>query len=602
MDRELTTALDDELFADYQRELESLETFREGYRHRYPFAGLDRDDPDVQRLLEGLAFFTARTRRAADRAIAGYERRALEQVFPHLVTPLPSMAMLTVDAADRLNEPRTLPAGTEVAVTPRAEGLAAYPGQQPAPGRRDGAHPLADRRAREPQRERPRNPRQEPVRPPTVLTYRTVRELEVRPFDLDRDRIQLMPLKDEGYELVIPIRRATQRDEPVGTIELHLDPHGDLLAALRLHHALARCAGSARYAFPGTDQPERRVAAIGFTPVRGDAERFENPLEQFRTLVHFPLAALVMRFVVDQTPPTWRWLELRVRLSREWPRELSVPPGAFVLHAVPMVNLHRGLADPVVLDGTQARVEVAHPEPALGLVPRELCAVYRSTSAGLVPLVPEALAAPDDDWYAAEVAGRHTARRLWLDVHAPDAFEARSAIVADVDWYHPGAARVLRGPIEARLTARHLEGPRWRVITPIEPALDSPLTGRRDQLRRLLELAGRSDLDAPSLGFVLDVLGCAEHELFQRVARAIASVKKTGQPDARSPSGVRTTLDLVLAHLPLALVPAAGLLLARLPDLLAAWSGDEPPVVNVRIELDDGDLVLTYPSERTRHG
>jgi len=562
MDRELATTLDSALFDDYQRELESLETFRERYRHLYPFAGLDRDDPDVQRLLEGLAFFTARTRRAADRAIAGYERRALEQVFPHLVTPLPSMAMLTVDATDRLIEPRTLPAGTEVAVAPRADGQG---------------------------------------RPAGALTYRTLREIVVRPFDLDRAGIQLVRLGDEGHELVIPIRSATPRAEAVDTIELHLDPHGDLLAALRLHHALARCALSARYAFPGTRQPERRVRAIGFAPLRDDAERFANPLEQFRTLIHFPLAALAVRFAIDQTPATWQRLELRVRLSPAWPRELSVPPGAFVLHAAPMVNLRRGLADPVVLDGTRARVEVAHPEPALGLVARELCAVYRSTSAGLVPLVPEALAAPDDDWYAAELAGRHTARRLWLDIHAPAAFEARSAIVADVDWYHPGAARVLRGAIEARLTARHLEGPRWRVITPIEPALDSPLAGRRDRLSRLLALAGRSDLDAPSLGFVLDVLGCAEHELFQRVARAIASIAVTRQPDARSPSGVRTTLDVVLARLPLALVPAADLLLARLPDLLAAWSGDEPPVVRVRIEGDDGDLAATYRPE-ARHG
>src|ERR1044071_9538487 len=83
MDRELATTLDSALFDDYQRELESLETFRERYRHLYPFAGLDRDDPDVQRLLEGLAFFTARTRRAADRAISAAPtvdgRRALPQ-------------------------------------------------------------------------------------------------------------------------------------------------------------------------------------------------------------------------------------------------------------------------------------------------------------------------------------------------------------------------------------------------------------------------------------------------------------------------------------------------------------------------------------------
>src|SRR5256885_1632047 len=82
----------------------------------------------------------------------------------------------------------------------------------------------------------------------------TFRELVVRPFDLDRPRIKLARLGDEGYELVIPIRSATRRSEAVEAIELSLDPHGDLLAALRLHHALARHVESARYVFPGTPQ------------------------------------------------------------------------------------------------------------------------------------------------------------------------------------------------------------------------------------------------------------------------------------------------------------------------------------------------------------
>lgn len=562
MEPELTTTIDSALFDDYQRELESLETFRERYRHLYPFAGLDRDDPDVQRLLEGLAFFTARTRRAAERALAGYERRALEQVFPHLVTPVPSMAMLTVDATERMIEPRTLPAGTEVAVSPRVADLQGRPVPQ--------------------------------------VSYRTLRELVVRPFDLDRPRIKLSRLGDEGYELSIPIRSATPRTEAVDAIELSLDPHGDLLAALRLHHALARHVESAHYAFPGTAQPERRVRALAFAPLPGEADGFANPLERFRALIHFPLAQLALRFAIDQTPAVWQRLELRLRIAPSWPRELSVPPGVFALHATPMINLRRELADPVALDGTKARLEVAHPEPGQGLVPRELVAVYRSTTAGLAPLLPEALAAPDDDWYAADVAGRHTARRVWLDVHAPGAFEARAAIVADVEWYHPGADRLLRGALDARPTARHLEGSRCRVITPVEPALDSPLAGRRDRLTRLLALAGRSDLDAPSLRYLLDVLGCAEHELFQRVARAIASLAVTRQADARAPSGMRTTLDVVLAQLPRALVPAADLLFARLPDLLAAWSGDDAPIVRVRIEGDD-DITWTYHPEARSH-
>jgi type VI secretion system protein ImpG len=562
---EQATGMEAGLFEDYQRELEMLETFRERYRHLYPFAGLDRDDPDVQRLLEALAFFTARTRRAGDHALAGYERRALEQVFPHLCTPLPSMALLTVEGAERMVESRTLPAGTEVEVSARAEG-----------------------RAR-------------PDETVSIL-YRTARELVVRPFDLDRSRIELSRLGDDGWELVVPIRSATPRVEAVGAVELSIDPHGDLLAALRLHHALARHIEDVRYSFPGTRQAERRARHVGFAPGPSEADAFAGPLERFRELLHFPLGALVVRVPVDQTPAEWQRLELRFRLGPTWPRELGVPPGAFLLHAAPLVNLRRELADPAPLDGTKARILVAHPEPALELRPRELLGVYRSSASGLTPLLPEALAAGDADWYAVETSGRHTGRQVWLDVHAPDAFEARAAVVVDAEWYQPGAGRLLRGPLQARLTARHLEGPRWRVVTPVEDAAESPRAGRRERLGRLLALAGQSDLDGSGLAFLLEMLGAADRELFQRVARAIAGVTIDRQPDATCPSGIRTTLEVQLRRLPLALVPAADLILSRLPALLAAWSGDDPPVVRVRLEGDEEDIVTTYRDEGIIHG
>jgi type VI secretion system protein ImpG len=561
---ETSNLLDPGLFEDYQRELEALETFRERYRHLYPFAGLDRDDPDVQRLLEGLAFFTARTRRAGEHAIAAYERRALEQVFPHLCTPLPSMALLTVEGAERMVEARTLPAGTEVALA---------------------ARPPARTRVEETQ----------------AVLYRTTRELVVRPFDLDRARIELSRLGDEGWELVVPIRSATERVEPVGAVELRIDPHGDLLAAVRLHHALARNLESVRYSFPGTRQPERIARRASFAPAAGDADPFAGPLERFRELLHFPQGALVVRVVIAETPPKWERLELRFRLGPGWPRELGVPPGAFLLHAAPIINLRRELADPVPLDGTKARLLVAHPEPALELRPRELFAVYHSAGAGLTPILPEALAAGEGDWYAVETSGRHTGRQVWLDVHAPGAFEARASLVVDAEWYQPGAGRLLRGPIEARLTERHLEGPRWRVVTPIEDAVESPLAGRRERLARLLALAGRVDIDAPALTFLLEMLGAADKELFQRVARAIVEVRTDRQPDARSPSGVRTTIDVRLRRLPLALVPAADLLCSRLPGLLAAWTGDEPPIVRVCIEGDEEETVTTYRDEEATH-
>lgn len=529
-------ALSPALFDDFQRELEALDSFREQYRHLYPFAGLDRDDPDVLRLLEALAFFTARTRGEADRAIAGYERRALEELFPYLVSPMPSMALVAVDGTERLPEARTLPAGTELAVTPRGG-------------------------------------------PPVV--YRTLRPLALRPIDIDRERVELVGRGDDGWELVIPIRSAAPRVEPIGELELHLDPHGDLLAALRLHHALARHVEEVWYELPGTRQTARRCRRVAFAPAAA-GEVGEAPLEPFRRLLHFPLAALVIRVAIDETPPTWDRLVLRLRIGPGWPPELSVPPGVLLLHATEVVNLRRGLADPAPLDGTRAHLEVAHPEPELGFAPRELLAVTRSTRAGLEPLLPHGLAADDGPWYAAE-AGE---RELWLDVHCPEAFDVGSQLVVDAEWYQPDAARRLVGPLTVAPTARHLDGARWRLVTPLAGAAPSPLAGDRGRLRRLLAIGG-GDLDARGLAFLLEALGAGGHELLQRVSRAIASVRIERGPDAQAPSGIRTTYHVGLGRLPRVLLPAAELVLAALPGLLAAWAGTAPPEVRVRSEGGD---------------
>jgi type VI secretion system protein ImpG len=536
-------ALPPALFDDFQRELEALDSFREQYRHLYPFAGLDRDDPDVLRLLEALAFFTARTRGEADRAIAGYERRALEELFPYLVSPMPSMALVAVDGTERMPEARTLPAGTELAVTPRGG-------------------------------------------PPVV--YRTLRPLALRPFDIDRERVELVGRGDDGWELIIPIRSATPRVEPIGELELHLDPHGDLLAALRLHHALARHVEEVWYELPGTRQTARRCRRIDFAPAAAD-EVGAAPLEPFRRLLHFPLAALVLRVTVDETPPTWDRLVLRVRIGPGWPPELSVPAGVLLLHATEVVNLRRGLADPAPLDGTRARIQVAHPEPELGFAPRELVAVTRSTRAGLEPLLPQGLADDDGPWYAAE-AGTGADRELWLDVHCPDAFDAASGagaqLVVDAEWYQPDAARRLVGPLAVAPTARHLDGARWRLVTPLAGAAPSPLAGDRGRLRRLLAIGG-GDLDARGLGFLLEALGAGGHELLQRVGRAIASLRIERGPDAQAPSGMRTTYHVGLGRLPRALAPVAALVFAALPGLLAAWAGTARP--EVRVQSEGGD-------------
>ena len=48
-----------------------------------------REDPDVRRLIESMAFFTARTRLSSIRNIQNTRRRLFEQYFSFLLHPVP---------------------------------------------------------------------------------------------------------------------------------------------------------------------------------------------------------------------------------------------------------------------------------------------------------------------------------------------------------------------------------------------------------------------------------------------------------------------------------------------------------------------------------
>lgn len=47
-------------FGEFLSEMRALEEFRQSYAARHPLARIDREDPDVRRLTEALAYFTVR--------------------------------------------------------------------------------------------------------------------------------------------------------------------------------------------------------------------------------------------------------------------------------------------------------------------------------------------------------------------------------------------------------------------------------------------------------------------------------------------------------------------------------------------------------------
>lgn len=114
--------MDPRLLKYYNDELQHLREVGAEFAAEFPKIagrlGLDQfecTDPYVERLLEGFAFLAARVQLKLDAQFPAFTQHLLEVVYPHLLAPLPSMAVVWMQpdpGEGSLAEGVRLPPGT----------------------------------------------------------------------------------------------------------------------------------------------------------------------------------------------------------------------------------------------------------------------------------------------------------------------------------------------------------------------------------------------------------------------------------------------------------------------------------------------------------
>lgn len=115
----------DELLNYYNSELNALRRLTTAFARAHPtVAGRLRlsedavEDPHVSRLLEGVALLNARIRAKIDDEFPELTDALLDQLYPHYLAPVPSMAIVELQCAKDLPRCETVPAQTEIETEP----------------------------------------------------------------------------------------------------------------------------------------------------------------------------------------------------------------------------------------------------------------------------------------------------------------------------------------------------------------------------------------------------------------------------------------------------------------------------------------------------
>jgi len=333
---------DDNLYKLFLEHMHELENFRMSYAAMHPATPLDREDPDVRRLTEAMAYFAARTHMAGIRNIVDFRRRIFQQFFSYLLTPLPAMGMIRPKLTGQFGEPVSLPKGSEIAVSSETKGTA---------------------------------------------MFRTLHDLRILPISLVDLKMLLLP--NRGFRVLLSLRAPYSRSDDIGQLRFHINHLDDYQASLRVLHGLKKHMRKASVVFDEKVSEDTRgtPCELSFGAPRDmDEEEWPHPLQRERFFFHFPHQELFLTVQLPSQVRNWREFTIFFDLDSQWPRSMMLNQDVFQLFAVPIVNLNRAMAQPVASDGTRERYAIRHPEAEYKFHLHSVKGVYRVKDNSMVPM------------------------------------------------------------------------------------------------------------------------------------------------------------------------------------------------------------------------
>jgi len=306
------------MFSQYfQQELASLrdlaKEFAKAYPSLAPMLEGPSSDPDVERVLEGVAFLTGMLREKLDDEFPEIVQGLMQLVFPHYLRPIPSATIVSFAPKISMKQSQTIPAGVKLASQPIDGTQCTFSTCFDVE-----AHPLKLTNAVY---------EQQPGRPPSIVLSFELIGLDLSSWDLSRLRLHLgggYPEAANIYQMLMRNLKSIRFAPAEGGRELVLPP--DRLQPVGFGQDEAMLPYPA-HAFPGYRilqeffiLPQKFL----FLDILG-WEQWRNRGDDSEFKIHFEL---------DEPPAS------PPKISRD----------NFVLFATPAVNVFKHEADPISLD------------------------------------------------------------------------------------------------------------------------------------------------------------------------------------------------------------------------------------------------------------
>lgn len=518
--------IDEVLYKTFLEEMSALENFRIAYASLHPGVPLDREDPDVRRLIEAMALFSARTRLAGSRNIYATRRRIFQQFFPHLLAPLPSMGILQAVPTRQFVEPVIFPKGTEFVLSPESGGGA---------------------------------------------IFRTLTDLRILPITITKVS---MLLQDRGFRIALRFGASFARSEEIGRLSFcinHLNNYESSQTMLfHLKHHLRRA--SVIFDEKADENSSGAPCDVSFGMPQ-DEINLEHPLQRERSFFHFPWQEVFLNVEVPRISRKWTDFTIMLDLDSGWPRKLVLNQDVFQLFAIPIINLRQGMAQPITFDGTQERYTIRHPDRDYGFELHSVQGVYEATKEGMAFIKPGILSESSPSYETDDQTDNQGRKHHYLHLHFPKAFEKSKTILTEALWFQPWLTERISERLTVTPYSRRTTGLKWDLlVTPI-PHTENLFLDNSEGLLHFLTLTNRETLDRDTLMDILQTMGVIRQKQFQALCELLVDVRieKSLMPETQFSGLLKHRYILCFRDYDPSLEPMMEIFLAQVESILNAW-------------------------------
>jgi len=521
--------IDETLYNTFLEEINELDNFRLAYASLHPGVPLDHEDPDVKRLIEAMALFTARTRLAGARNISAIHRRIFQQFFPYLLTPLPAMTLVQALPTRHLAETTELPKGSEFAISSEVQGTA---------------------------------------------IFKTMSNLRVLPITIDEFHFE--PRTNAGYRVILRLKASFARSEAIGKLSFQLNHLNNYEASQRVLSNLRRHLKRAAVVFNERvdESTSGQLCEVSFgLPIDQDDDDFSHPLQRERLFFHFPWQELFFNIQLPKPPRNWTDFSICLDLDQGWPRNLILNQDVFKLFVTPVINLQKTSAQPISCKGTREAYAIRHPDLEQGYSLHSVLGVYEVTKEGMVPVKPGILTGALPCYETSEVIDSQGNKRHYLNLHFPTAFLDPKTIVAEALWIQPWFSEVISQKLSVTPFNRSIMGLKWVLPVGIMPHVENLFQDSIDGFVQFLALTNKAMLSRDDLLDILVAMGATRQAQFSQLLDLLVELRidKVQNQVSGSSNLVKHRYQLLFREHDPGLQPLLETFLGHVEKIVDAW-------------------------------